>query len=187
MCQRDVMSELQGQLNISHIRRHFRRLHGNFVDRSEDFFRFFDAIHFYQPAQKPCQLQHMESKDRCQTHHLGDSGRVNINVITTIGKINWIKNGKRQANELSTKCVPKSIQRARARPMPQKMPKPETCDPRLCGFESSACQTLVVDMMPPSNRQFSNQFQSMRLQIMLLTGAQAQDNSRNDKLRECKR
>jgi hypothetical protein len=29
------------------------------------------------------------------------------------------------------------------------MPNPETCDPRLCGFESSACQTLVVDMIPP--------------------------------------
>ena len=33
--------------------------------------------------------------------------------------------------------------------MPQNITKPDTCEPRLAGFDTSACQTLVVAKMPP--------------------------------------
>ena len=111
------------------------------------------------------------SNEARDTHHRGDSGRVKMNIITSKESMIWIKNGNRQENELDKKCVPKVIfivsciistqvhldiildmltQRAAAKPVPQNIPNPETWEPRLCGFDNSACQTEVVARIPPT-------------------------------------
>ena len=79
----------------------------------------------------------------------GLSGKLKIVDMTmndnSIGKAS----GKRQEKELEAYEVPKSIQSARTRPIPAKMPNAETWLPRLLAFDNSDCQTEVVAMMPP--------------------------------------
>jgi hypothetical protein len=103
------------------------------------------------------------------THHRGLSGNLKMNVCTMVpnttgnasGSLRSVSASHMPANyrpsylqdaEETMYEQPNSSHRATMSPRPQKIPKLETCSPRLLAFAVSACQTLTVAMMPPVPR-----------------------------------
>lgn len=82
-------------------------------------------------------------------YHLGLSGRLKIEAITIVPNTTGNANGSLQDADESIYEQPNSSHKATMRPRAQKIPKLETCSPRLFALAVSACQTLTVAMMPP--------------------------------------
>lgn len=81
--------------------------------------------------------------------NLGLSGKLKMNAMTVPPRRIGMVNGKRQEAGPAIYEHPNSSHKHRIKPREQKIPKLETCSPRLFAFAVSACHTDTVAMMPP--------------------------------------